>query len=767
MRSVGYGCSLGATSPSPPRRTGRPGDGRPSWLSTSDAALTGSTLGLQPEFITPDLRSLDGARPFFLRPFATSPPRSRAADGRTEPTTYSAPGFDATYTLTATVPASQSDSRLQVAGSGALSVSMNGKEIATVPAPAYQSPNSHRTAPLQLVHLGTGLHDGLNTLIFRVTRGGNSTAVAARVMTSSSGTAWTPLDPSAQQWTIKAQGESVTPEPLSRTSAALFWPNGFTAVFASPGEAVSGWGDAVLAVLPTVLLILLALALIVLVVGRILAVQRTVLLGRILLCLTPAIALILMALAYGRWVTVQPDSPYGTTTAWAVVVALAVPLLGLVALTVHERISRDRTASPKSPSALASRIRTARQRLVARLPAALPPHRLSVIAIALLATVAQGWRIGRQPLWQDEVTSLTVARSISAHGLPRLDSGLYYFKAEVYHMLLALAMRLTENPDVLRMIALLWFTATVLAFGLLLMPTLTTSRPLQVIATLVLVIVPAEGAWARDIRMYQQMQFFAVVFLAMYIRALRSGRSRDIIYSALALVAMYFSHEESFVLLPALPVMALVARQVVWRRRKMFAAAFAPVAIVIAVQYVVSHIHPPDFGEDLSNRPYVGWDPNQADYYYQKVFFAPLTHGGSLTVLSTLAVVGMVIGLRRRNSASNLASIALVVTVISISVVLTAKVERYSFITIPLLVALAVMGAAGLLGWLSSWRRGLAQPTGAPLARWLRATALVAVVVILCAGAATLVLSPRGFGLWAADISGDPNPLTHPDYAPP
>ena len=66
----------------------------------------------------------------------------------------------------------------------------------------------------------------------------------------------------------------------------------------------------------------------------------------------------------------------------------------------------------------------------------------------------------------------------------------------------------------------------------LLMPMVTARAALQVIATAVFVLVPAELAWARDVRMYQQMQFFAVVFIALFIRALHRGRSRDIVGSA-------------------------------------------------------------------------------------------------------------------------------------------------------------------------------------------------------------------------------------------
>jgi hypothetical protein len=235
---------------------------------------------------------------------------------------------------------------------------------------------------------------------------------------------------------------------------------------------------------------------------------------------------------------------------------------------------------------------------------------------------------------------------------------------------------------------------------------------------------------------------------------------------------MYLSHEESFVLLPALPLMALAARHVVWSRRRTFVKAFVPVGVVIAVQYVVSHIHPPDFGDDLSNRPYVGWDPNQADYYYQQVFFAPITQAGSVALLSTLAIVAIIVGLRRRESSTILMGIALCATVAGISLVLTAKVDRYAFVTVPLLVALAVKGGAFLADWVLKWGASLAGPSGRrggdrrQLTTWLKGTVIATVVIASCATLATLAISPRNFGLLAADLTSSPNPLSHPDYAP-
>ncbi len=736
------------------------------WRSTSDAALTGSRLGEQPDFINAGFVTDRWQNPVQITPVRlvhTDVPDALLAPPAL--TSLSVRGFDAVYTVTTTLSDSPSDSWLQVASTGALTVTVNGMLVAAEPAPGYQSPNSHRPAALHLIQLGKSLQAGANRLIFRVT-GNDATAIAVGGLTLSADGAWRPLDTASGDSAIQAQGAPMAAAPLDAATAAATWPNGFTAVATAAVEDQGGswptpWSAAGLIWLIAVLMLL--------VVATVTGGSTALTLGRMSLCLGPAVAAIAAAIAYGRWITAEPGFAYSSGAASAVIVLLVVPAVGAIVMAVvmSRRPGNRLTRQPASTndSVVIGREPTGR-------PAFRPSPRVMIVGIAVLAGLAQGWRIWRQPLWQDEVTSIVVARSIAQHGLPQLDSGLYYFKAELYHALLAVVMSISDNPSVLRLVALAWFVATILAFGLLLMPVLTERANLQIIATAVLVLVPPELAWARDVRMYQQMQFFAVVFLALFIRALRHGRTADIVASAIALLAMYLSHEESFVLLAALPVMAIASRQIVWKRRSTFAKAFLPVGVIIAVQYVVSHIHPPDFGDDLSNRPYVGWDPNQADFYYQQVFFSPIATTGSLAVLSTLALIAVVVGFRRRHRSTVLMAIALGATIVGISLVLTAKVDRYAFVTMPLLVALAVMGAAYLVGLLATCVTRLGAPEGRRggdrryRGTWLRAVVVVTVLVASGAAMATTAVSPRGFGLWAADLSGAPNPLSHPDFAP-
>jgi len=735
------------------------------WRQTSDAAQVGIRLSAPPDFIGPAFPATAWKAPVAIPPIRTV--RSAVPDQllttTTSPSAFTAltaRGFDAVYSQTLDLPRAASDTWLRVAATGALTLSINRHVVLERPAPGYVSPNSHRAAPLSLLHLGNRVHSGSNRLVFHVT-GSRATAFAVATMYRPGDAAsWVSVGAGQQRWTVQAQGAPIAALPLDTGAAEGIWRNGFASTVVPLAATPIGWqavgGVALLALLLSSLGAILA--------RRWRQIPSRVALNLVLTCLAPAGAAILTVLAVGRWTSVPVGFPYRSAVAATVILILSAPLLGVATAPLARRLipaaplaRRLAAAAPLARRLVAERVGRRRWRR----------PRTVIVALAVLAGIAQGWRIGRQPLWQDEATSIVVARSIQRHGLPRLDSGLYYFKAELYHGLLAVVLSISDSTNVLRSVSLLWFVATVAAFGLLFMPTLTPRPGLQVIATVLFILVPAELAWARDVRMYQQMQFFAVVFLALFIRALRDGRRGDIAGSALALLGMYLSHEESFVLLPALPLMALWSRQVVWARRRMFATAFLPVTLVIAGQYAVSHIHPPDFGKDLSNRPYVGWDPNQADFYYQRVFFTPLQQTGSIAILATLAIIAIIIGIRRRQNAPALAGIALISAVAAVSLVFTAKVDRYSFVTLPLLVALAVLGGHALIGAPARWRVGGPANLGpGGLAGWLRVNTAVAVGIAFCAVLATLVVSPRGFGVWAADITGSANPFSHPDYRP-
>jgi hypothetical protein len=389
-----------------------------------------------------------------------------------------------------------------------------------------------------------------------------------------------------------------------------------------------------------------------------------------------------------------------------------------------------------------------------------------ILAIALAVGAAMAYDIGYEPLWQDEVTSILAARSIRSHfGIPQLPSSLLYLKGELYHGIIAVIGGFVhDNTSVLRMVSVLWFVGTVIVFGLVLLPTLLPGRrALHIITTALFATAPQNLVWARDIRMYQQEQFFTVAFLAAYYIALTRSKTRDIVIACGLLLGLYFSHEESFILFPGIAIVFLMAlgRRGL-RDRRWWLYGGGTIAIV-AVQYLATVVtHPPVLGYDLSNKPYVKWDVSQWSYYYSKVYFNIVTHGGTLAILSTLAVIATIVGFRRRDFARMYLGTIFFVSVVTMSVVFTAKVTRYTFVTLPPLFILGVLGGAdvmsGLRRVLGGFRSGRATD---PAGRLMIAVATVPAVAYL---ALTLTGGYRDYGLAVTRLASATYTHKHVDY---
>ena len=107
---------------------------------------------------------------------------------------------------------------------------------------------------------------------------------------------------------------------------------------------------------------------------------------------------------------------------------------------------------------------------------------------------------------------------------------------------------------------------------------------------------------------------------------------------------MYFTHEESFGVLPVIPLALCCFTGLRWTRNWRWWVFGAGAAAIICVQLALAKFtHPPFFGVDPSGGPLIQWSP-QPFYYFSNFFFADPTYGASITVVSCLAVVGVVVG---------------------------------------------------------------------------------------------------------------------------
>ncbi|MGH7748755.1 MAG: hypothetical protein ACREQ5_28935, partial [Candidatus Dormibacteria bacterium] len=286
----------------------------------------------------------------------------------------------------------------------------------------------------------------------------------------------------------------------------------------------------------------------------------------------------------------------------------------------------------------------------------------------------------------------------------------------------------------------------------------------MVATTLLFATAPMELLWSRDVRMYQQAQFFAVLFIYFFAKAMRSPRTRTIAAAAVTLVLMYFSHEETFIFLPAIPVVFLVAMRLRWVRDWRWwvfgGAAFA----LIALQYLLTvKTHPPYFGFDHSDKPYVTYDAHNFYWYISKVYFPTATRAGGLALISSFAVIAGLVGAVRRNFMRLYLSAFLWIPVLALSTVFSPKIARYVFVTIPLLFVLAALGAVDVLGLL---RRTLtAVNAGIRERRAVIRMVAVATIPAFAWLALSLTGGASDYGLAFATLTGATDSYSHTDYS--
>ncbi len=327
-------------------------------------------------------------------------------------------------------------------------------------------------------------------------------------------------------------------------------------------------------------------------------------------------------------------------------------------------------------------------------------YRFGVMAIAVYGFVVEIFRIDYQPLWQDELSSIAAAQGMRAHLLlPKWPSGFLYWKSELYSLLLAVVGGVThDNTAWLRSISVLWYVATILLVGFFLLPMVLRNRRCLQIATLALLALsPMEAAHARDIRMYQMVQCLVVIVAILLLRAVKTPSTRNILLVMAALVAMYLTHEESFGVLPIVPIVLFWLGGTTWLRNWRWWVFGGGAIVIIGMQLLLVKLtHPPAFGVDLSGSTTVTWDPSPF-YYVFRLFFTDTAYGASMTIVSSLAVLGAIVGLYRRQVERKYLALYWIIPMIVVSDFLVERDSRYCFVCFPFVFVLAGCGLADLM----------------------------------------------------------------------
>jgi len=152
--------------------------------------------------------------------------------------------------------------------------------------------------------------------------------------------------------------------------------------------------------------------------------------------------------------------------------------------------------------------------------------RLLVLAIALLGFWLRAYHIGIENLQADENVSLDAARGILRTGAPYEISGVLYTRSVLYHYMLAgWIYLLGSEPATARMMSVLPGVAVIfVVYELAYLAT--GKRYIALICALAIAVSPWQINQSRNIRFYQQMQFFRVCATYFFMRGFVVGRHK-------------------------------------------------------------------------------------------------------------------------------------------------------------------------------------------------------------------------------------------------
>ena len=320
----------------------------------------------------------------------------------------------------------------------------------------------------------------------------------------------------------------------------------------------------------------------------------------------------------------------------------------------------------------------------------------ALLPLILLAIPMICYNIGYEPYWQDELASYEAAHGILAHGIPIFPSGVLYPKAELFSYMMALAMavlgsgqivpRLISVAEYLLCIPLLYFVG----FSMF------KKRSIAWLATALLALSPYTLLWGREARMYEQALFMVTLTMYLFYRAMQARQRTRLVYLAvLCLVATYLSHEESFIILPAILFYALLGSRegpygipAVLRKKHWWLAAIIGGSIIGAQLAVVYFCHPILLGTDQSVRPQIQLTADNVPFYFRLLFWPLPVRDEAvpwrdnqpwLTLNSILALTGIIWACFSRDRAARYCAFFLVASLFTLTFLFTMQADRYFY----------------------------------------------------------------------------------------
>lgn len=762
----------------------------PTWKATSDPAITRPAPGTTGRG---DWRS-----PHFDDagwPGAAYVPTAPAPDGYTsfDPATLEMPlpptwisagaSRDAYFFHAFTLPTVRS-AWLRVGSTGTAAVYLNGEPL--VDQPARIDTDQTGKAPPPQVRLTAGVYDigprlrqGLNLLAIHVVSAGLDPAVASPqqaapgaivldlLLTAPDGAqahlvadkSWYATSYARPGW---ARGDGATiwgpAAPLDRSSVTAM---PMYLIPAPQLQAASGSATVVaLAVTALLFLLFCLVGVAVQCLGRWSVAEAVAALDRVALSLLP----VLGGMALLCVIAAQPlvSRPFPFTPAWlGALVACA--LLSLAFVLVVRRLARRPT---HQATQLLAPVGAALRRAVARVPRRFPASSVAVafavVALLVVAGYVVTYQLSYESYWQDELSSIASATGVLQHGIPAWPTGFVYTKAELFSYMLAVVIHFFGyDPNALRLLSAVEYLVSLLLVFLIGRYFL--GRRTGLVAMLLMVCSPLAIWWARQARMYQQAQLCVLLLLYLFYRAVQPGaRTRYIYLSMLAAVAMYLSHEETFIVLPALLIYFLATQRLSWIRNKhWWIAGLSAIGVIVAQLVWWRMTRRPILGTDHTVLPLIHFSPSSVRYYARLLFSVSGIFSGSVVnflTLTTLAIAGTIIGLVRKDRALRYLSLFWIVPLCVLIFMLSVLNDRYLVPILPLFALLAAATIIHLLDAVGRLARARLPRVGA------RAVSAAFATLLITAVALSLIPSTSGIALAVSRTFDLPYHHLKPEY---
>jgi hypothetical protein len=318
-----------------------------------------------------------------------------------------------------------------------------------------------------------------------------------------------------------------------------------------------------------------------------------------------------------------------------------------------------------------------------------------LFALSMLVCFAlRAWQIDIQPPDADEYTSLQAVLSITKHGVPEYQPGIWYTRSSLYHYLAAgVALATGGNIYTLRLLSVLFACATA-ALVWKMTEELTQSRFFALAATILFAIEPYLVFTGHVARFYQEHQFFNLLALYFFVRGFVLNIGMKYRYLAvLTFLAGVLSQEITVLQVVPIAVCYLLYGQN--RRwpdeiRLLCASACAATLVLLDVAFHLIKCLTPLEGVSPRVEARVGWCVEKLANFFALFISYSRLH----LFLSAFLLPGCVIAFRRKQKVATCLYTYLFISMIVINILITSKGYRYQYYLIPLWIILALHGIA-------------------------------------------------------------------------